>query len=135
MSFISKNIILLFLFKVLIFNSAFAATSDGDFETWLASYKKIALTKGISQKTIDITFKDVYPLYGQIDIVASSEARNDAIKKDLLDQLDIILNIIGKAYEIEQLPIYDQVKYRISDFKEELESKLNASSEQKVFNV
>lgn len=29
----------------------------------------------------DITFKDVYPLYGQIDIVASSEARNDAIKK------------------------------------------------------
>ncbi|MEE2773024.1 MAG: GAF domain-containing protein [Bacteroidota bacterium] len=83
----------------------------------------------------DITFKDVYPLYGQIDIVASSEARNDAIKKDLLDQLDIILNIIGKAYEIEQLPIYDQVKYRISDFKEELESKLNASSEQKVFNL
>ncbi|MDX1761466.1 MAG: GAF domain-containing protein [Christiangramia sp.] len=83
----------------------------------------------------DITFKDVFPLYGQIDIVASSEARNEAIKKDLLDQLDIILNIIKKAYEIEELPIYDQVKYRISDFKEELTNKLNASSEQKVFNL
>ena len=83
----------------------------------------------------DITFKDVFPLYGQIDIVASSEARNDAIKKDLLDQLDIILDIIEKAYEIEELPIYDQVKYRISDFKEELLDKLNASSEQKVFNL
>ena len=83
----------------------------------------------------DITFRDVYPLYGQIDIVASSDARNDAIKKDLLDQLDIILNIIEKAYEIEELPIYDQVKYRISDFKEELLDKLNASSEQKVFNL
>ncbi len=83
----------------------------------------------------DIVFKDVYPLYGQIDIVASSEARNDAIKKDLLDQLDLILDIIKKAYEIEELPIYDQVKYRISDFREELENKLNASSEQKVFNL
>ncbi|TBW26634.1 GAF domain-containing protein [Gramella sp. KN1008] len=83
----------------------------------------------------DISFKDVYPLYGQIDIVASSEARNEAIKKDLLDQLDIILNIIDKAYKIEQLPIYDQVKYRISDFKEDIAEKLNASSEQKVFNL
>ncbi|MCM8570521.1 GAF domain-containing protein [Gramella jeungdoensis] len=83
----------------------------------------------------DISFKDVYPLYGQIDIVASSEARNEAIKKDLLDQLDIILDIIGKAYKIEELPIYDQVKYRISDFKKEIEDKLNASSEQKVFNL
>ncbi len=83
----------------------------------------------------DITFKDVYPLYGQIDIVASSEARNDAIKQDLLDQLEIILNIIEKAYQIEQLPIYDQVKYRISDFREELIDRLNASSEQKVFNL
>lgn len=83
----------------------------------------------------DISFKDVYPLYGQIDIVASSEARNEAIKKDLLDQLDIILEIIDKAYQIEQLPIYDQVKYRISDFKEDIGGKLNASSEQKVFNL
>jgi len=83
----------------------------------------------------DVSFKDVYPLYGQIDIVASSEARNDAIKKDLLDQQDIILDIIKKAYDIEELPIYDQVKYRISDFKEELQNKLNASSEQKVFNL
>ncbi|APG59255.1 GAF domain-containing protein [Christiangramia salexigens] len=83
----------------------------------------------------DITFKDVYPLYGQIDIVASSEARNESIKKDLLDQLELILNIIQKAYEVEKLPIYDQVKYRITDFKTELADKLNASSEQKVFNL
>ena len=49
----------MFLFKVLIFNSVFAATLDTDFETWLTSYKKIALKKGISQKTIDIAFKNV----------------------------------------------------------------------------
>ena len=59
MSFFSKIITLLFLFKVLIFNSVFAATLDTDFETWLISYKKIALKKGISQETIDVAFKNV----------------------------------------------------------------------------
>ena len=59
MSFFSKIITLLFLFKVLIFNSVFAVTSNTDFETWLTSYKKNALKKGISQKTIDIAFKNV----------------------------------------------------------------------------
>ena len=83
----------------------------------------------------DISFKDVYPLYGQIDIVASSDARNDAIKKDLIDQLDLILDIIDRAYKIEKLPIYDQVKYRVSDFKDNIKDKLNASSEQRVFNL
>ena len=59
MSFFSKIITLLFLFNVLIFNSVFAATSNTDFETWLTSYKKNALKKGISQKTIDVAFKNV----------------------------------------------------------------------------
>ena len=47
------------MFKVLIFNSVFAVTLDTDFETWLTSYKKNALKKGISQKTIDVAFKNV----------------------------------------------------------------------------
>ncbi len=34
-----------------------------------------------------IVFKDVYPLYGQADIVGSSELRNKAIKKDLESNL------------------------------------------------
>jgi len=59
MSFFFKIITLLFLFEVLIFNSVFAVTSDTNFETWLTSYKKKALKKGISQKTIDVAFKNV----------------------------------------------------------------------------
>ncbi len=83
----------------------------------------------------DIAFKEVYPLYGQIDIVASSEARNHAIQEDLLQQLEMLEEIIGQAYEKEKLPIYDQVKYRIKDFKKEIKESLNASSEQKVFTL
>lgn len=83
----------------------------------------------------DISFKDVYPLYGQIDIVGSSDARNSAIQKDLQSQLDYIKDILDHAFNIERLPIYDQVRFRIKEFKEELEESLNASSEQKVFNL
>lgn len=83
----------------------------------------------------DITFEDIFPLYGEIDIVASSEARNEAIQKDLLDQLDFIKNIVCEAEEIENLDIYEQVKFRIKEFEDEFSESLNASSEQKIFNL
>lgn len=83
----------------------------------------------------DIVFENIHPLYGQIDIVASSEARNEAIQKDLLFQLNLIERIVREASKAENLVIYEQVKFRIKEFKEDLEQNLNASSEQKVFNL
>jgi len=83
----------------------------------------------------DIAFKDVYPLYGQIDIVGSSDARNEAIQNDLMHQLEEIEHIIDSAYKIEKMSIYDQVRFRITEFKEDLQDTLNASSEQRVFNL
>jgi len=83
----------------------------------------------------DIAFKDVYPLYGQIDIVGSSDARNSAIQNDLMHQLEEIEHIIDTAYNIEKMPIYDQVRFRITEFKDDLKDTLNASSEQRVFNL
>ena len=83
----------------------------------------------------DIAFKDIHPLYGQIDIVSSSEARNNSIQDDLLHQLDLIYELMNVAYNNDKLSIYEQVKFRISDFREELKGNLNASSEQKVFNL
>lgn len=82
----------------------------------------------------DIAFTDVYPLYGQIDIVGSSEERNLAIQKDLNQQLNVVLEIIDLASKEEALPIYEQIKFRIDEFIEELKN-LNASSEQKVMNL
>lgn len=83
----------------------------------------------------DVSFEDIYPLFGQIDIVASSEARNEAIQRDLLDQLKIIRNIISEAQELEKLDIYKQVLFRIKEFEKDLSENLNASSEQMVFNL
>ncbi|MFD2433143.1 GAF domain-containing protein [Mesonia maritima] len=82
----------------------------------------------------DIAFHNVYPLYGQIDIVGSSDERNKAIQKDLLKQLELIIHIIEDACEIEELPIYEQVKFRIEEFSSDLKENLNASSEQRIIN-
>ncbi len=83
----------------------------------------------------DIAFKDVYPLYGQIDIVGSSDARNSAILYDLTQQLDLIEKIIEEAFQQEELPIYDQIRIKIRDFKEDVNESLNTDSEQEMLNL
>ena len=51
-----KFIAFLIFYLMLAFNFAGAATEDGSFNKWLSEYKTFALEKGISQKTIDLTF-------------------------------------------------------------------------------
>jgi len=84
-----------------------------------ASFKKIA-------------FKNVYPLYGQIDIKGSSEARNYATREDLSLQLKSAKDILLKASKIEQLPIYDQFIYQINTFLKELQEYFQVDSEQQI---
>ena len=47
------------LFKFIFIVSAYTDTTENDFKKWLYSYKKYALSKGVSQKTINTTFKNV----------------------------------------------------------------------------
>ena len=83
----------------------------------------------------DIVFEDVHPLYGQIDIVASSQARNEAIQEDLLRQLQTLRQIMQEAKSFEEMELYDQVIFRLDQFIENLQGDLNASSEQQVYNL
>ena len=57
MSHIIKIISTLFIVLFAV-NSALASTTN-DFNEWLNSYKKFAYKQGISQTTLDITFKNV----------------------------------------------------------------------------
>jgi hypothetical protein len=83
----------------------------------------------------DIAFKDVYPLYGQIDIVGSSDERNSAILYDLIEHLELIEKIIEEAFQQEELPIYDQIRVKIRDFKEEVNKGLTTDSEQQMLTL
>jgi len=83
----------------------------------------------------DIAFKDVYPLYGQIDIIGSSEARNSAILYDLIHHLELIEEFIEEAFQQEEMPNYDQIRITIRDFKEDVNESLTTDSEQKMLNL
>jgi hypothetical protein len=80
----------------------------------------------------EIYFHDVYPLFGQIDIADSSTQRNSAIQNDLIHQLNKVLDIINSAFEVQPLPVYEQLGYRITDSLSHLSSGISASTEEKV---
>lgn len=82
----------------------------------------------------EVVFENVYPLYGQTDIKGSSEARNEATKKDLTLQLNYIDGILGKLMKYSALPILDQMKFDIVKFLEQIEINLQVDTERKIMN-
>ncbi|MCB0383375.1 MAG: GAF domain-containing protein, partial [Psychroserpens sp.] len=79
-----------------------------------------------------IGFENIYPLYGQIDIKGSSEARNFATSQDLTIQLNEIKSIVEKATQIENLPIYEQFLFEINRFLKHLKLHFQVDSEQQI---
>jgi len=59
MTSIYKILVFFLLFQIFAVNFSINTNAEENFETWLLSYKKFALKKGVSQKTIDIAFKNV----------------------------------------------------------------------------
>ena len=82
----------------------------------------------------EIVFNDVYPLFGQIDIKGSSTARNEATQQDLILQLKHVEKIIERISKVEHLPIYEQLIFRISKYREEIKSHLEVDTERRVLS-
>jgi hypothetical protein len=76
-----------------------------------------------------IVFDEVVPLYGQIDIKGSSLARNKAIRKDLIKQLNMAAEIISEAENKFKLPIYGDLLFRIGECQENVKKGLNSGDE------
>lgn len=82
----------------------------------------------------EIVFKDVYPLYGQIDIKDSSKARNTAIQRDLMIQLSQIKDVLHLAYNKNKLLIYEELTFRVNNHLESIKETLYTNSEQAIFD-
>ena len=82
----------------------------------------------------DVVFDDVYPLFGQVDIKGSSDARNNAVQKDLLLQLRNARTILDAALKAEQLPIYEELLFRLDDFVTAISTTLEVDSEQRTLD-
>jgi hypothetical protein len=90
---------------------------------------KREVNNNVKKDLQNIIFEDVIPLFGQCDIRGSSLARNIAVQKDLIRQLDHASEIIQKAKINFKLPIYDDLLFRITDYKNKIKHGLNSGDE------
>ncbi len=71
-----------------------------------------------------IIFDHVYPLYAVSDIRSSSHLRNLAILNDLWHHMEIIEEILEKANSRKELPVLDEMLFRIRNHKKAIHDSL-----------
>ncbi|TRX58469.1 GAF domain-containing protein [Fulvivirga sp. M361] len=82
----------------------------------------------------DITFKEVYPLFGMADIRNSSVERSKAIQQDLMRNLREAKRVISTILEYKKMPILDEINYRVDTEIDKISSGLNSGDESEVLN-
>jgi hypothetical protein len=60
-----------------------------------------------------IVFENVYPLYGLSDIRNSSEFRNEAVRSDIIEHLNLAKGVLQSANQVKNLPLFDEMIFRI----------------------
>jgi hypothetical protein len=81
-----------------------------------------------------ISFKDVYPLYGSIDIRNSSVERSNAIQLDLLEQLTIASDVLKKASRIVDFPILRETQFRVEKYINAASDTLLSDDEMQIYD-
>ena len=89
----------------------------------------------VSPDLEEIVFHDVYPLYGLVDMRDSSRIRNEAIRADLGEQLQMALEVINAAGQIRPLPALEEVGYQLAQQIDRLESELRSDDESGVLEL
>lgn len=82
----------------------------------------------------EIVFREVYPLYGQIDVKGSSTARNESTEKDLALQVAKLLELFRYIFKEEKLPLIEQHIYELESIEGDLKKELKADTEANVQN-
>ncbi|MFP9114006.1 GAF domain-containing protein [Flavobacterium sp. RHBU_3] len=77
----------------------------------------------------DIVFREVYPLYGQLDVKGSSTARNDSTEKDLMLQVQTLLSVFRYIFEQQPLPLVEQHIFELESLEDKLRDPLKADTE------
>lgn len=80
----------------------------------------------------DLIFKEVYPLYGQLDIKNSSVKRNEAVKSDLIRQITEVRKILQYAFDQTNIFAYEELIYRVDGYVGKIKKGLSAGSEHQI---
>ena len=76
-----------------------------------------------------IYFKDVYPLYGAIDIRNSTIGRNDALRRDLQTQFEILTRTLEALHEEVKLELLEEMIYHCHQWQRALEGGMTTADE------
>jgi hypothetical protein len=69
----------------------------------------------------DIYFRDVFPLYGAIDIRNSTQERNLALRADLTKQIQLLIETLGAIMRQEKIAIADELIFKCRKWEDRLE--------------
>lgn len=91
------------------------------------------LTPAEERKDIEnISFEEVYPLYGAIDIRNSSVQQGNAIREDLQEQLELIKSTLETIAQEIHLPLLEELMFKTEDLLSNLSDNLTAGEDLKV---
>lgn len=79
-----------------------------------------------------IAFKNVYPLYGEIDIKGSGVLRNEAIFSDLKEQLEKLMDIFSNCSSKENALILERHILKLQAYSRQLEDNFVTGLEQRI---
>ncbi len=82
----------------------------------------------------DITFEDVYPMYGMSDIRGSSVQRNTAILKDLKKQIALADTVLREAEKIIPMPMIDEARFQLANHEALLDDGLDSGEELQILS-
>lgn len=87
---------------------------------------------GLAYTLNEITFKNVYPLYGEVDIRNSSITRNLSVKNDLKNQLSQLILLLEQLHQDHIINSAEQALADLNAFIDELKAGIKADTEQNI---
>lgn len=82
-----------------------------------------------------IKFENVFPLYGQADIVGSSSLRNEALREDLLFNLVALSNLIEIWLDKKHLFLLESYQLKIAKITAHLKDDFESSDESAIIDL
>ena len=90
--------------------------------------------RGRDGKIDPISFHDVHPLYGAIDIRNSSVERMQAIQLDLIEQLQLVRKVIKKALGEIKFPLLEEIEFKTVKYVDSVTDILLSEDELQVYD-
>ncbi|EHQ30610.1 hypothetical protein [Mucilaginibacter paludis] len=90
------------------------------------------INMGLLYTLKEISFKDVYPLYGQVDIKDSSITRNLSVKTDLENQLRQLIPLFEQLHQYQYIVTAEKNLLKLKSFVNDLSIGINADTEQQI---